>query len=382
MAQRNVVVLGGGIGGIVAARELRRRVPRDVRVTLIDRDPTYTFAPSLLWLMSGERELKQISRSRERLERKGIDLVNGEVQGLDTEARSIRVGDSDIIYDRLVIALGVQPASELMPGLSEGAIDIYSPEGALAAGRALREFEGGRVVVLLAKLPYKCPAAPNEAAFLAEALLRHRGVNAKVSLYTPEPYPMPTAGEALGKALAGMLEARGIELHTGQNAEAVDTGAKELVMASGERVGYDLLLAVPPHRTTGVVRSSGLTNEAGFIPADASTLATQADGVYAIGDVTQIPIAGGKFLPKAGVFAKAQAKVVASRIADELAGREPQVTFDGSGSCFVDMGDGVAAFAAGDFYDEEGPAVSMRGPSRRWHLSKIAFEKYWLARWA
>lgn len=382
MANRNVVVLGGGIGGIVAARELRRRVPRNVRVVLIDKDPSYTFAPSLLWLMSGERELEQITRGRERLARRGIDLISGEAQGLDVERRSVRVGESDVPFDRLVISLGVQGAPGLMPGLSEGAIDIYSPEGALAAGRALRGFEGGRVLVLLAKLPYKCPAAPNEAAFLAEVLLRRRGVNAKVSLYTPEPYPMPTAGEALGRALAGMLEARGIELHTGQTAEAVDARAKELVMQGGERVGYDLLLAVPPHRTADVVRSSGLTNEAGFIPADAATLATQAGGVYAIGDVTQIPIAGGKFLPKAGVFAKAQAKVVAKRIADELAGREPQATFDGNGSCFVDMGDGVAAFAKGNFYAREGPAVSMRGPSRTTHLAKVAFEKYWLARWA
>jgi len=382
MARRNVVVLGGGIGGIVAARELRKRVPKDVRVILIDRDPTYTFAPSLLWLMSGERSLKQISRNRERLAHKGIELVSGEAQGLDTDRRSVQVGDATIPYERLVIALGVQAAPELMPGFSEGAIDIYSAEGALAAGRSLREFEGGRVLVLLAKLPYKCPAAPNEAAFLAEALLRHRGVNASVSLYTPEPYPMPTAGEALGKALGGMLEARGIELRTGQNAEAIDARAKELVLQGGERVGYDLLLAVPPHRTADVVRSSGLTNEAGFIAADAATLATQSDGVYAIGDVTQIPIAGGKFLPKAGVFAKAQAKVVATRIADELGERDPQATFDGKGSCFVDMGEGVAAFAAGNFYAEEGPAVSMRGPSRRWHLAKVAFEKYWLARWA
>ena len=57
-------------------------------------------------------------------------------------------------------------------------------------------------------------------------------------------------------------------------------------------------------------------------------------------------------------------------------------TFDGKGACFVDMGEGVAAFATGDFYAEGAPAVSLRGPSRRWHLSKVAFEKYWLARWA
>jgi sulfide:quinone oxidoreductase len=382
MSGRNVLVLGGGIGGIVAARMLRKRLPENVRVILVDRDVTYTFAPSLLWLMTGDREPGQISRGRERLARKGIEIVHGEAEGLDPGRRTVRVEGRDIGYERLVIALGVQPAPELMPGLSEGAIDLYTTEGALAAGRALREFDGGRVVVLVARLPYKCPAAPNEAAFLAEAVLRRRGVRAEVALYTPEPYPMPTAGEALGKVLARMLGERGIELHPQTVVEEVDARNKQLVLRGGEREGYDLLLAIPPHRTSAFVRSAGIANEGGFIPADAATLATWADSVYAIGDVAQIPIAGGKFLPKAGVFAKAQARVVASRVADEMTDREPLATFDGKGSCFVDMGQGLAAFATGDFYAEDAPRVSLRRPSRRWHLAKVAFERYWLARWA
>jgi sulfide:quinone oxidoreductase len=382
MSGRSVVVLGGGIGGIVAARMLRNRLPENVRVILVDRDVTYTFAPSLLWLMTGDREPGQISRGRERLARKGIEIVHGEAEGLDPGRRTVRVEGRDIGYERLVIALGAQPAPELMPGLSEGAIDLYTTEGALAAGRALREFDGGRVVILVARLPYKCPAAPNEAAFLAEAVLRRRGVRAEVALYTPEPYPMPTAGEALGKVLARMLGERGIELHPQTVVEEVDARNKQLVLRGGEREGYDLLLAIPPHRTSAFVRSAGIANEGGFIPADAATLATWADSVYAIGDVAQIPIAGGKFLPKAGVFAKAQARVVASRVADEMTDREPLATFDGKGSCFVDMGQGLAAFATGDFYAEDAPRVSLRRPSRRWHLAKVAFERYWLARWA
>jgi sulfide:quinone oxidoreductase len=104
MSERSVVVLGGGIGGIVAARMLRKQVPKDVRVVLVDRDKTYLFAPSLLWLMSGDREPGQISRGRERLARKGIELVTGEVEGLDAGRRTVRVGGRDIAFERLVIA--------------------------------------------------------------------------------------------------------------------------------------------------------------------------------------------------------------------------------------------------------------------------------------
>ena len=247
--ERTVVVLGGGIGGIVAARMLRKRAPRDVHVVLVDRDETYTFAPSLLWLMSGDRELRQISRGRERLARKGIELVYGEAEELDTSERTLRVDGRDIAYERLVIALGAQPAPELMPGLNEGGIDIFTTEGALAAGRALRELDGGKVDRPRRQAPVQVPRRTQRGRLPRRVDLRHRGARAKVALYTPEPYPMPTAGEALGKALVRTLEERGIEFHAQQAVEEVDAGKKELVLQGGERAGYDLLLAIPPHRT-------------------------------------------------------------------------------------------------------------------------------------
>ncbi|MBI4171472.1 MAG: FAD-dependent oxidoreductase, partial [Actinobacteria bacterium] len=202
-----------------------------------------------------------------------------------------------------------------------------------------------------------------------------------VDVYTPEPFPMPTAGPALGEALRGILEQREIGFHPQQSVERIEPGSRELVLTSGERVGYDLLLGVPPHRAPAPVRESGLAAETGFIPVDRTTLATNAEGVFAIGDITTIPLAGGKFLPKAGVFAHGHAKVVAQRIAAELAGRAPSGAFEGKGACFVEMGDGVAAYATGDFYAEEAPQVTLRRPGRRWHLAKVAFEKYWLRRW-
>ncbi|HET6954004.1 MAG TPA: FAD/NAD(P)-binding oxidoreductase [Acidimicrobiales bacterium] len=118
-------------------------------------------------------------------------------------------------------------------------------------------------------LPYKCPAAPYETAFLAEALLRRRGVRDRVpmDIYTPEPYPMPTAGPVLGQALAAMLAERGITLHPEHSVERIDPAARELVLAGGERVGYDLLAGVPPHRAPEVLRASGLAAETGFVPA-------------------------------------------------------------------------------------------------------------------
>lgn len=381
MAGKTVVVLGGGTGGVVATHRLARELRDGHKVVLVDREPVYRFAPSFLWVMTGARRPEQVSVDLRRVARRGVELVQAEARAVDTDARRVETSDGSIAYDRLVICLGAELAPEALPGFAEAAHSVYTLEGALAAGRALEEFEGGRVVVLVSRLPYKCPAAPYETALLAEALLRRRGDGASVDVYTPEPFPMPAAGPVMGEALKGMLAARGIAFHPERSAERVEPGARELVLEGGERVPYDLLLGVPPHRAPAVARASGLAAESGFIPVDRATLATKAEGVYAIGDVTAIPLEGGKFLPKAGVFAHAQAEVVARRIAAELRGRAPSAVFGGKGSCFVEMGDGAAAYATGDFYAEGGPRVRLRRPGRHWHLAKVAFEKYWLRRW-
>lgn len=379
-----VVVLGGGTGGLVAARRLRRLLgPRGGRVVLVDRDLTYQFAPSFLWVMNGTRRPRQITANLAALRRHGIEILQADVLEIDTDGRSVKTTETALTYDRLVVALGAELAPELLPGFTEAAHSVYTLDGAAAAGRALGAFEGGRLVVLVSRLPYKCPAAPYETAMLAEAVLRGRGVRARssVDVYTPEPHPMPTAGPAMGIALTGMLTARGIGFHPNRAVERVDADRHELVLEDGGRIPFDLLIAVPPHRAPEVVRRSGLAAETGYLPVDPSNLATSAEGVFAIGDATSIPIAGGKFLPKAGVFAHAEAEVVARRIADELAGREPSAAFDGRGSCFVEMGDGVAAYATGDFYSEGAARVRLRRPGRHWHLAKVAFERYWLRRW-
>jgi sulfide:quinone oxidoreductase len=333
--------------------------------------------------MSGARRAEQIAIDLRRLRRRGIETVATDVLAIEPAVGKVTTEDGELAFDRLVVSLGADLAPDAMPGFSEGAHNLYTLEGATSAGEELRRLPEGRLVVLVSRTPYKCPAAPYEAALLAEAVLRGRGVRSRCSIdvYTPEPYPMPTAGPLLGGAVADMLAERGITLHAQTTTERIEPDSREIVLAGGERVGYDLLLGVPPHRAPDVVRDSGLAAESGFIPVDRGTLATPAEGVFAIGDVTTIPIAGEKFLPKAGVFAEGEAKVVARRIADDLGGRRPRTVFQGKGSCFVEMGDGVAAFAGGDFYAQDEPKITLRRPGRHWHLAKVAFEQYWKRRW-
>jgi sulfide:quinone oxidoreductase len=383
---RNVVVLGGGIGGVVAASRLAGETSSlgwGGRVMLVDRDLDHPFAPSFPWVMSGARRPEQVTADLRSLRRRGVELVHGDVLQIDPEHRVVQTTHGPVDYARLVIALGAELAPQGLPGFSEGAHNVYSLEGVAAAGRALRSFDGGRLAVVISRLPYKCPAAPYEIALVADAVLRGRGVRDRVSIdvYTPEPYPMPTAGPAIGQELTALLSERAIGLHPQVSVDAIEPAARELVFADGARASYDLLFGVPPHRAPEAIRDSDLAGDTGFLPVDPRTLAAQAEGVFGIGDVVQIPIADGKFLPRAGVFATAQAKVVALRIGSEIAGRRPTATFDGRGSCLVEIGGGKAVHATGDFYDGEGPRVRMHRAGRRWHLAKVALERRWMRRW-
>jgi sulfide:quinone oxidoreductase len=383
MSARTVLVLGGGVGGVVAANRLRRLLPRGHRVVLVDREPLHFFQPSLLWLAVGTRRPEHIQRPLARLARRGIEIVLADIERIDPATRTVRAGGRDYTGDALVIALGAELAPEQIPGLAASGHNLYTVAGASTLRDALASFRGGRIVLLTAAPAYKCPAAPYEAAMLIEADLRRRGMRAQtqLDLYAAEPGPMGVAGPHVTAAVRAMVKGKGIGYHPEHQVTVADPGARQLTFANGAVADFDLLAYVPPHRAPGVVRAAGLTAESGWIMPDRQTFATRWPGVYAIGDVTSIPLTMGKPLPKAGVFAHAQAEVVAANIAAEWTGAGARRVFDGYGQCFLETGDGRAGLGAGDFYAEPVPQVRLRQPGRMTHWAKVWFEQVWLRRW-
>jgi hypothetical protein len=232
---KTVVVLGGGVGGVVTARELRKRLARQHRVVLINREREHVFAPSLLWLMVGLRRAEAIKRPLSRLERKGIDVRLGEVEKIDPEARSVTVGGEPIAADYLVVSLGAELEPETIPGLQEAGHNFYTLPGAERLRDALSSLERGRIVILTAAPAYKCPAAPYEAALLVDHFLRERGRRDKVTIdvYAAEPGPMGVAGPDVSAAVKQMLEAKGIPYHPEHQVKAADAAAKRLDFANG-----------------------------------------------------------------------------------------------------------------------------------------------------
>ncbi len=350
---------------------------------LVEREARHVFAPSLLWVMTGDRSADAISRPLARLERKGIEVVHGEIDAIDPVGRSARVNGTTLTAEFLVVALGADFVPEMVPGLAEAGSTFCTLAGALAVREALDRFSGGRLVLLTAAPAYKCPAAPYEAAMLLDSYLRRRGVRERteIALYAAEPGPMGVAGPEVSAGVREMVESKGIHYYPGHQVKTADAEARRLKFENGEEAPYDLLIHIPPLRPPGVVRAAGLAREAGWIGVDRHTLATDFERVFAVGDVTSIPLKLGKPLPKAGVFAHAEAEVVARNIAREVTGRGAPAVFDGHGECFVETGGGQAGFGAGNFYTEPLPQVSLHRPARRWHMGKVLLEKSWLWRW-
>jgi sulfide:quinone oxidoreductase len=380
---RTILVLGGGVGGLVAAHELRRLLPTEHRVILVDRESQFVFAPSLLWLMTGSRTAGGISRPLARLERTGIEVVRGEIERIDADHREVTVSGEKLSGDYVVVALGAELAPETIPGLPAAGHNFYTLAGAEALRDALGAFPGGRLVVLTAAPAYKCPAAPYEAAMLLAHYCRRRKIRGQtqIDLYTAESGPMVVTGPEVSSGVRQLVESKGIAYHPEHQVKEVDSSARRLRFSNGAEVSYDLLAYVPPHRAPRVVRESRLVSESGWVSVDAHTMETGVAHVYALGDVVSIPLKLGKPLPKAGVFAHAEAEVVARNIARAITGTGTPAAFDGMGACFVETGDGRAAYGKGDFYAEPVPQVRLHAPGWHWHIGKVWFEKHWLSRW-
>jgi sulfide:quinone oxidoreductase len=372
-----VLILGGGFGGISCALALRERLDAVDEVVLVERRPTFAMGLRKNWALLGIEPHAAGERPIARLADRGITVVAGTVTAIDPAARAADVDGTPYAADALVVALGAQRDADRIPGLRANAIDAYDPAAGEAGARAIEAFAGGRLVVGVFGAPHPCPPAPYELALLLAERLEARSLPYSLLVVTPLPRSLPILGEVGCAAFDSRLTRAGITLRTEVTATEVRSG--EIVVRDG-RIPFDLLLGVPPHRAPTVVSQAGLTGPSGWVPVDARGLETRFPGVHAIGDVAMVPMANGSALPKAGVFADAEGRVVASRIADRLVGREPTETFTGDGMCFLETGGGMAAMVRGGFLDDP-PHVELTEASPAHLAAKRAFETDRLTAW-
>ncbi|MEE9145293.1 MAG: FAD-dependent oxidoreductase, partial [Candidatus Binatia bacterium] len=193
--RKNIVILGGGSGGVVAATKLGIDLGSKHDVILIDRRPDHVFMPAFLFLMVGRRKPGEITRKLKNLEKRNVKVIQAEILGIDPAKQEVALDNGPVHYDYLIVALGLQTVPELIPGFAEAAHHPWEMDSALHLKQALELFNGGRILVGVPLGPFRCPPAPYEAQWMLDSYFRKRGIRDRVEIeyFTRDPEP---AGEA------------------------------------------------------------------------------------------------------------------------------------------------------------------------------------------
>ncbi len=389
MVKKRLVVLGAGTAGTMVVNRLRPLLPvQDWDITVVDRDDEHRYQPGYLFLPFGTYTEKQVTRPRHTVLADGVDFMIGDVDVIHPETNVVALMDGRVLtYEYLVIASGTSPRPDQTPGMlgeqwRRSIFDFYTYDGAVALREALKGFDHGRLVVHITDMPIKCPVAPLEFTFLAEAWLREHGLRDRVELVFVTPLPGAFTKPIASARLGSMLEERKIVLEADFLLEHIDAETKTLVSYDEREVPFDLLVTVPLNMGADFVARSGLGDELNYVPVDKHTLLSTAhDTIFAVGDACDIPAS------KAGSVAHFSVEIFADNFLQHIAGQPMTGSFDGHTNCFIESGDHKGLLIDFNYDTEPLPGkfpLPVIGPmdllkeTRANHLGKLAFRWiYW-----
>jgi sulfide:quinone oxidoreductase len=385
---RRLLVLGAGTAGTMVVNKLRHRLTRaDWQITVVEAGDTHFYQPGYLFLPFGMYTPEQVVKPARPLIADGVDLVRGDVERLFPDQNQVLLADGRCLgYDYLVIATGVTPRPDQTPGMLDGGqwreriFDFYTYEGAIALANALDRFEGGRLVVHITDMPIKCPVAPLEFVFLADAYFRRRGMRDRVELVYVTPLPGAFTKPVASARLGSLLDDRKITVEPDFLVERIE--GVSLVSYDEREIPFDLLVTVPLNMGADCVARSGLGNELNLVPVDRHTMLAKAhDNIFALGDASDIPTS------KAGSVAHFSVDVFTDNFVAYTDGKPMTGRFDGHANCFIESGGGKALLIDFNYDTEPLPGrypVPAVGPFRLLeeaavnHWGKLAFRwMYW-----
>ena len=386
---KKVVILGAGTAGTMMSNHLVRRLDMsEWEITIIDQKKEHYYQPGFLFIPFDIYKPKEVVKQIKKFIPKDVDLVLEKIEKIDhANDRVILYNGDEYHYDVLVIATGNDIAPEEVEGMAgsgwqKDVFDFYTYEGAVALRDKLREWEGGRMVVHISEMPIKCPVAPLEFAFLADAYFEGKHMRDKVDLTFVTPMSGAFTKPMATEKLTYLLEEKNIKIVPDFNIERVDNEAKRIVDYGGKEVGYDLLVTVPTNMGSDLMERSGIGDDLNYVPTNKATLQTLIkDNIFAIGDATNLPAS------KAGSVAHFEGEVLLENVLRYIEGKPLKEDFDGHANCFIETGHGKALLIDFNYQQEPVPGtfpfpgvgpLKLLTESRMNHMGKMAFKWiYW-----
>ncbi|MGC9503599.1 NAD(P)/FAD-dependent oxidoreductase [Baaleninema sp.] len=393
----HIAIVGGGIGGLPTAYELRHLLPREHKITLISDRSKFTFIPSLPWVAFDMTPLENVQLEIEPLLKwRGIDWVDGRVTHLDPEAKTLVAGDRTLNYDYLVIATGASLNTDAVPGLGPDkgyTHSVCNPHHAEMAREAWLEFEANPGPLVVGAVPgASCMGPAYEFALLADHVLRKRGLRDRVPItfVSPEPYAghLGIGGMAnSGKLVTQLFEMKQIDWI--ENAAVTEITPDEICLADGRRLPFKYSMLLPPFLGAKFLRDvPGLTDAKGFVPVKPTYRHPDFPSIYSLGIAIQLappektPVPLG--VPKTGQMTESMGMAVAHNIARDLGViQSDPVKPTLEAICMADFGDTGIIFIAQPVLPElesgtRRRAIAKRGIWVSW--IKTAFERFFMAK--
>ena len=320
-----VLILGGGFAAISAAQKLTSLL-RDDEIMVVSRSSEFTFYPAIIPCIFGKLDFDHIRFDLVSvLSERGIPFIHGDVDAINTTARTVTVsGDRmtySIDYDYLLFAVGRRLEPHSIPGLHEHSQDLFSIEGAERFKKAISEFKTGSIVVGLcpgAALPV--PVCESALALADVFATQIQAGEIQIKAVFPADLAHAFAGANLFRNIEEEFRKKGVELVTNFQVDTVE--ADRIISRDGSVVEHDLLMLIPPFAGQLSLRSTGhVTDISGFAKVNAMMQVAGVDHVYAAGDITAMPG------PKFGYMAMRQGNVAAANIASQIAGEQPSVIY-------------------------------------------------------
>ncbi|GIK72456.1 MAG: oxidoreductase [Chloroflexota bacterium] len=387
---KRLLILGGGTAGTMVANRLVHELDMaEWQITVVDQDETHYYQPGFLFIPFGAYGKADVMRPKRDYLPREVEVIISEIRLIEPDKNQVQLVKENrtLRYDYLIIATGSHIVPEETPGLMEdewrkSIFDFYTPDGAVALHHFLRTWQGGRLVLNVAEMPIKCPVAPLEFLFLADAYFQDRNMRDRVELIYATPLSSAFTKPIAARQLGDLLEQKNIKLVTDFNIASVDPDKKAILSYDDQAIEFDLLVSIPTNMGSDVIERSGMGDDLNFVPTEKHTLkARDYDNIFVLGDATNLPSS------KAGSVAHFQVDVFIENFMRYLDGLELLPTFDGHANCFIESGHGKGFLI--DFnYDVEplpgmfpmpgiGP-FSLLKESRVNHWGKMMFRwTYW-----